>query len=212
MAQITLDWDNSNILDNPNIISQRASYRPRTAGGPFITVGFIPSNDMDKTVITADTPNTLSDNIVYEVKVEAICTVNGPTINDNGVQEFISFACLTPVLTKTSTTANITLNVSGLDITKARFTLRRASDNLIMTGPTVVARVGTTISLDKTGLVGSTGYYWQVELYATINSTEVISSSSTYLGTICSPYPFTTDAPPVCDPITAVTVTSIEIP
>ncbi len=211
MAQITLEWENDNVLDNPNIISQRASYRPRTAGGSFLTAGFTPPNDMDKTVVTADTPNTLSDNVVYEVKVEAICTVNGPTINDNGIQEFINFACITPTLTKTSTTGSISLNVTGLDITKARFTLRKSSDNSIITPPTIIPKLGTTIALGVVGLVGSTSYYWQVELYATVNNTEVLSSTTDYLGTICSPYPFTTDAPPVCSPITAVTVTSIQV-
>lgn len=211
MAQFTLNWDNTAVLAHPNSTGQRASYRQKSVGGAWITVGFTPTNDLPKTATTTDSPNSLLTNVVYEFKIESLCTVGGPTINDNGIREAIEFACITPVTGVTETTSTITLDVTGLDITKARFTLRKASDNTIVYGPTTVNRIGDSIMLQAVGLTGSTNYYWQVELYATVNLIEVISSQVNYLGVVCSPYPITTDAPAICDPITSLSVSSIEI-
>lgn len=208
--QFTLLWNNSSVLANPNATAQTALYRQKSVGGAFISTGFTPSNPLAKSVNTVDSPNTLLDNVVYEFKVQAVCTLNGPSDNDNGVREIIGFACITPTLSQEETEATISLDVSGTDIVKARFTLRRSSDNT-QVAQSVVNAVGSTISLTETGLTAGTNYYWQVELYATINGVEVISSSSDYLGSPCSPYAFATDALAVCDPVTSLTVDSIEI-
>lgn len=210
MAQFTLNWVNT-ISTNPNVINLRASYKAKSSP-TWLTAGFTPTNDLDKTAITADTPNTLLDNVIYQTKVETICTSGGPTINDNGIREQVSFAAISPGLTETSTTGTITIDLTGTDITKARFTLRKASDNSIVLAPTIVSKSGSSVTYTKTGLTGSTNYYWQVEFYTTINSIEVISSDGAYTGAVFSPYAFTTDAPPVCNPVTAGTISSIEIP
>jgi len=209
MAQFTLEWDATQVITNPNATGQRVLYK-EVGNSTWLDTGFTPANPLPTTANTVQFP-VPEDNIVYEFIVEASCSVNGPTGNDNGPQELISFACITPTITKTDIASTISLDVTDLDITKARLTLRTAANVLV--GPAVVAnRVGSTISTTKTGLTGSTNYYWQVELYATVQNVEVKSSDQGYLGMACSPYPFTTDAPPVCDPITAVTLTSVEIP
>lgn len=218
MAQFTLSWDNGNILTNENALSQRASYRPRTGDGPWITTGFDPTNDMEKEITEADSPDTLNDNIVYQFKIEAICTTGGPTINDNGVREAINFVCITPTITHTYKYGDIELDVSNTDITKATITLRKGSNNALIDIATV-DRVGDSIYMETPSAVrsptivldSSSTYYWQVELIANVNNEEVGSTRSDFIGSLCSPYPFTTDAPPVCDPITDIDISSVEV-
>lgn len=210
-AQFTLNWDNTAVLAHPNSTGQRVSYRQKSVGGAWITAGFTPANDLATNVNSADTPNSLLDNVVYEFKVENLCSEGGPTINDNGVREAIEFACITPDTDQDFESASISINLTGTDITKVRFTLKRASDNTIIAGPTVVNRVANAASFNVTGLVPETNYYWQVELYANVNNIEVISSQVAYLGQPCSPYPFTTDENPVCNPVTSLDVSSVEI-
>lgn len=212
MSQFTLVWDNSSVLVNTNAISQRVSYRQRLLAGAYITTGFSLTNDLAKTVNTVDSPSGLLNNVVYQFKVQTICTLNSPTENDNGVQEGINFACITPVTTNDHNSASAVLTVTNTDITKARFTLKKASDNTIVSGPTVVVRSGNTISLPiVTGLQSSTAYYWQIELYATVNAVDLISSHISQIGSVCSPYPFTTGASLTCDNITSVNVHAIEV-
>jgi len=204
MAQFTLSWNNTSVLASANVINLRALYRYKTVGGSFISTGFTPTNDMAKSVVTADTPE-LDENKVVETKVQSICTDNGPTDNDNGLQEAIEFACIVPTLTKTDTTGTIEVDTTGLDITKIRFTLRKAIDNTIVgTATTVNASISAPTSISKTGLIQTTNYYWQVELYATVNNIEIKSE-------VCSPYPFTTNSTIICDPLTDFIITSIEI-
>jgi len=121
------------------------------------------------------------------------------------------FNCIVPTLTETSNTATATLDLTGTDITKARFTLKRSIDDVVFAGPTIVNKVANSASLVATGLAAATDYYWEIELYATINNVEVISSSVNFLGIVCGPHPVTTDAAAVCNPITSMTVSSIEI-
>lgn len=211
MAQFILTWDNTAVLASSNATAQRALYRQKSIGGSFISAGFTPTNDLAKSAITTTTP-VLSSNLVYEFKIQSICAQNGPTDNDNGIRELIAFACITPTVSQATTTATASLNVTGTDITKARFTLKKSSDNSIVYGPTIINRSVNTIATTATGLVGSTNYYWQIELYANINLVEIISSGSDFIGTVCGPYTTTTDVPPVCNPVTSVTVTSVEIP
>lgn len=204
MAQFTLSWDNTDILLIPNVLEIRTGYRYKAVGGAYITDGFTPDNNLPTSATTSDSPS-LDDNKVIEFIVQSICEENGPTDNDNGVQEVIGFACIVPTVTKTETTGTIVVDTTDLDITKIKFTLRKASDNTIVGTATTVNVVSGSATTTKTGLTESTNYYWQTELYATVNNVEVKNE-------ICSPYPFTTDTTPVCDPITDFTITSIEIP
>lgn len=211
MAQITYIWDNTDVLANANAINQRCSYRQKSVGGGWLTAGFTPANDMNVNVTTATSPNSLLSNVVYEGKTEAICTVNGPIMNDNGIGEWISFSCIAPIITKTDIAVHAVLDVTGLDITKAKFTLKKSSDNSIIDTQTI-NKAGTSITYDYTGLSALTNYYIQIELYSTVNTIEIISSSIDYLGSSCSPYAFTTNASAICNPITNLTISSVEIP
>jgi len=203
MAQFTLIWNSDSLATNANATSQNALYRYRLVGGSYISAGFTPSNPLGISATTSDSP-VLDTNKVIQFKVQAICTANGPTDNDNGVVEVIEFAAIVPTITKDTDSSDIVLNVTGFDITKAKFTLRKASDNSIVGTPTIVNKSGSSISFSQSSLSYSTNYYWQVELYATVNSIDTVSE-------VFSPYPFTTDAPAVCDPVTAMTITSIEV-
>lgn len=210
MGQFTLQWDNTDVLANANAISQRALYRLRDTGGAWISAGFTPANDMAKSVNSADTPSGLTDNKIYEFKIQSICTLSGPSDNDNGIQEHIVFACIIPTLTKTITTATSVINLTGTNISKVKFTLKRSLDNVVM-GSSTVNNVANSAGLTVPGLTASTTYYWQIELYATINNVEVVSSSVPFLGAVCGTYPITTDALAICNPTTSLTVTSIEL-
>ena len=202
MAQFTLTWDNTDVAANPNATGQVAAWS--VAGQDnWDTSGFTPDplTVNDKMAVS---PN-LADNIVYDFLVFANCSDGGGAVNDNGIQQAINFACLYPSFVTTQTASTITIDVTGLSITKARITLRKASDNSAVYGPTIVMKVVDTISVSVGGLTAGTNYYWQVELYAVANNVELKSD-------ICSPYPITTDAAPVCAPVTSFTVSSIEIP
>lgn len=209
MSQFTLLWDNTKLLLNSNNINQRALYRYRLVGGAFISTGFSPSNDLATSVNTVDS-GVLDNNKVVQFKITELCTASGPTDNDNGIQEGIEFEAITPTLTQTETTGTIVVPLASTDITKVRITLRKSSDNTIVS-VNVVNNLANAATYVQTGLVGSTAFYWQIELFATVNNVEMVSSSTLYYGTIYSPYPFTTNAPSVCDPVTSVVVSSIEI-
>lgn len=210
MAQFTLVWNNTAIINNPNIIGQLVGFRYKGDTG-FIEDDFTPPNGLSKLINTVDSPQFIDENRVVEFKVQSICTVSGPTDNDNGLQEAIQFGCITPTMTNNSVRSIITLDITGLNITKARFTLRKTSDNSLII-QTTVNPVGNIITTTRVGLTPETNYYWQIELYANINNIEVKSSDSTYLGAPCSPYAFATDPDPICDPVTSLVTTSIEIP
>jgi hypothetical protein len=208
MAQFTLNWFAAAVIVNPNATGQRALYRQKSIGGAFISTGFTPTNDLPKTAETATSP-VVADNIVWEFKVQALCNIGGPVDNDNGIEEAIKFVCLVPIVTKTETTAQAVLNVLNTDITKATFILVRDSDSAVISGPTSVNRVGNSITHNVSSLIGATQYHWEIALFATINGVEVSSAQVGYLNAPCISASFTTDAP-VCDPVTSLTVTSIE--
>ncbi len=188
----TLNWDNSLVLASGNSINQRVSYRQKNIGDPWITVGFTPNNDLS----TSDTSayiDTLDPNLIYEFKVEAICTEGGPTINDNGIVEQIVFQCIDPdEVTATQTTATIIVDFTATDITKARWRIRRSGDDSLV--QSAITTVSNSTSHTFTGLVANTSYYITVEYYTTINFVEVISSASNYLDDVCGRYNITTNA------------------
>jgi hypothetical protein len=208
MAQFQLNWFNAAVLVNANALVQRASYRQKSVGGSFITAGFTPANDLPKTAVTTTSP-VLAENVIWEFNTECICTVSGPTINDNGLIEKLKFQCLTPILSNEETTAQAVLNITGLDITKARFTLHLDADDTVAYGPVIVNAVGNSITANATGLDPETEYYWEIELYATVGGVEIISSAVGQLGASCISATFETDAD-ICEPCTAITATVIE--
>lgn len=200
MSTFTLNWNNSLVLANVNAINQRAYYRIKTVGGSFLTTGFTPSNDMSTAVVSATLTGTA--NKIYEFKIAAVCTSGGPTYNDNGIVEQIVFQCITPTsLVATQTTATIVVNFSSTDITKAKWSIRKQGDNSLVQA--VITTVSGSTSHIFTGLTSNTAYYVTVEYYTTINGSEVISSSSSYLNSICggnvSGYQITTSATDVAN-------------
>lgn len=210
MAQFTLNWDNTALLLEPNVIAQRAYYRRKDVGGAYISSGFTPVNDLPVAAVTTVSP-ALLENVVYQFKVETLCTVNGPTINSNGVIEQIKFLCITPEINSTDVASNIVVNAVGTNITKIRFTLRKESDDSIVHGPIVVLPVdaGNMYTTTAIGLTAATEYYWQYEMYAVINGIEVISSDVAYLGAVCGEYPTTTEAVTSCTAPESLAVTNV---
>jgi hypothetical protein len=197
MSAFSVDWDNTAVLASVNAIGQRVGYRRKDIGGAWITTGFTPLNDLPKSAANAVSPDLLV-NVVYEFRVQAICTTGGPTANSNGIQEQIVFACITPTITKTDIASTISIDVTGLNVNKARLTLRKQSDNSIVYGPTTTLESGGTIQATATGLIASTAYYWQIELGAVINGGGVLSSDPFYLNALCTPYNVTTNPPAAC--------------
>lgn len=197
MSIFILGWDNTAILASPNALSVRASHRRKDVGGSYSTTGYTPANDMPKTEVSASSPNLL-DNVVYEFKIETICNTGGPTINTNGIQEQINFACIDPTINTTDVASTISIDVTGLNITKATFTLRRTAGDSIAYGPVTVVASMNAITATATGLTPSTSYYWQVELIAVIEGSEVVSSNEIYLAAPCGPYTTSSDAPATC--------------
>lgn len=196
MAQFLLQWDNADVIGSGNSLNQRASVRRKTPVGAWVTAGFSPANDLATSVISATTP-VLLDNVIYQFKIENICTAGGPTLNDNGIREAIQFGCIAPVLVNTDSSSTATVDLTNLDITRIRFILRRLSDNAIISS-TNVTKVGNSAVSSVTGLAPSTDYYWTLELYSIIEGVEVISSDSEYIGNVCGNYGFTTSAPLAC--------------
>lgn len=182
MGVIYLKWDDT-LISNINTIAQRASKRIKTVGLPWLTTGFTPANDLSPSIFQTQT--NVTDNKVYEFKIENICNTGGPTIGSNGIREQISFACIVPSLGSDNTTITVTVNLASTDITKARLVLRRQSDNLLVGGPLIANNVADAATHTFTGLTPNTGYYVTVELYATIQGIEVISSDPAYLGFVC---------------------------
>ncbi len=191
MAQFTPTWFNNAVIISANALNQIISYRQKSVGDPWITLGFTPANPLPIWASSATSP-ILPDNKIFEFKVEAICTVGGPTINTNGIQEAIDFACIVPDLDTTNTTATITVDLTGTDITKVNFVLKKTSDNSIAMGATTVNRSGNSATISAPSLLPGTSYYWQTFYYSTIliNSvpTQVVSTDAIYIGTTCGNY------------------------
>lgn len=202
MAQFTLAWDNTSLLSNTNATGQRASYRQKKVGGLFQVNGFTPTNDLPKTATTSDSP-ILLDNIVYEFKVEALCSAGGPTANDNGIIEQLVFVCITPTKSATHNSATIEVNVVDTDIVKVEFSLKRSSDNSVVSTATVNVISGLA-TRTVNGLTPITSYYWEYKLIANVANVETAS-------TVCGPHLFTTIPDPVCNPVVSLSIHSVEI-
>lgn len=199
MALLTLNWDNTLVLASANATGQRASKRIKSVGGAFSTLGFNPANDLLKTAVTTDA--TVDANKVYEFMIQAICISGGPTMNTNGLQEGIVFQCIEPSFDETNTTIDVVVNLAGLDITKIRVRLKKQSDDSLV-GTVTANKIGTIATASFSGLTASTDYYVEIELYATVNGVEVISSAAEYLNEVCGGnidgYQVSTTANPSC--------------
>lgn len=199
MALILIKWTNTAVLASPTATAQRASKRIKALGGSYDMLGFIPANDMAKSVsqATAD----IIPNRIYEFIVEAICGTGGPTPNNNGPVEGIVFQCIAPSFEVTHNHAAVILNLVNTDIHKMKVTLHKQSDDSVV-GVLIANRIGDVVTANFAGLTPTTGYWVEIELYAIINGVEVISSATNYLNAICgtnaAPYQFTTDSVPVC--------------
>lgn len=200
MIQFDLNWYSAAVLVSPIATGQRPSYRQKSVGGAWISTGFIPSGVLPKYVQTVKSP-MLAENKVWEFKIDCLCG-EVATPNDNGNQEALVFACIEPTVTKTTNSSTAVLGVSGLDITKATFTLHKTSDGAIVYGPITVNKSGTGISATATGLEGNTQYYWETQLHATVNGQEIVSGS-------CNSQNFSTELAS-CEPITNITATATE--
>lgn len=176
-VQFTLTWESDDLI-GVNALNQTALYRRKSVGGVFISTGFTPSNNIAKVVESALSPSLL-DNVIYEFKIETNCTENGPSSNKNGIVEAINFSCLLPTIISNATQTTITLDVTGTDITKAKFILRKISDNSLAAAPVIVSKLVNSIT--TTIPVAAADYYWQVNLYSLVNGIEVV-------GTTCTPY------------------------
>lgn len=184
MAIFHCSWDNTTIANNSNVIYQRLSWREKSVGGAFNTTSIIPTNDLDKTVSSVDFVSA-SYNKVYEFILEVFCSLGGSTQNSNGIVEKISFGCILPqTVGILDTTASLNFNLSNTDITKIRLVLKLQSNNSIVSSATI-SRSGDTLSHTFTGLTPSTDYYFELEFYAVVNGVEVISSSPSFLGSVC---------------------------
>jgi hypothetical protein len=181
MGTLTLNWDNTAVNASANATGQRALKRIAAVGGAFNTSDFSPANTLLKTATT--TVATVLNNRVYDFKVEALCTEGGPTENTNGLKQGIVFACIPPIINIGPTNIEVTIDLTSTDITKARIVLKLASDDSIISTQ-VVSRSVNTVYYNFSGLA-SDGYYLEIELYATVDGVEVISSDETYLGVVC---------------------------
>lgn len=199
MGTIKLKWNNGSIVSSQNTIAQRASKRIKAIGGSYDTTGFVPANDMATT--ENETLATVINNRVYEFIIEAICQNGGPVENDNGPIEGIVFQCIAPTFNATHNQVSVVVNLLNTDISKIRVTLKRQLDDSTV-GTFTASRGGDTATATFGSLSASTGYWVEIELYAVVNGTEVISSSANYLNAVCgsnaAPYQFTTSAPPTC--------------
>lgn len=204
MADFKLKWDVTDLIGNANALYQTAYYRPRSNGSqPWLSTGFFPSNPLPVSV-NETTISSLLSNIVYQFKVESSCADGGPMINDNGVIEKIEFSCITPNITVTETTANVTIDLNGTDITKVRLFLKDSITGELIIPSEIVYPFSSIVSKEYVGLTPGKNYFIQTELIATVNNVDVTSQ-------LCSPYSFTTIALPVCNSPISVTVESIEI-
>lgn len=178
MAQFRLNWFNTEVITSSNALSQTASYRRKSVGGTWIETGFIPANPLAKSANTTTT-TTLLDNVIYEFQVQANCEIGGPTLNSNGIRDGIKMVCIVPNVVSTFNSSTATVNLLNTDISKVRFTLRRASNNAVVYGPVDVTNSGNLAQTLATGLEAETGYYWQTELIAVLNGVEVVSTPCT---------------------------------
>lgn len=203
-AIFQLNWNISNTENDPNTSTQKALYKKRLdgAGAPFLDgieggLPFNPPNPISKNV-SATQSGSLSDNAVYQFKIQTICGVNGPVDNMDGIFEAINFICIEPTATFTYNQATITIPVSGTpDIIKAKIKLTNTTTGVVLVNNVVVSASGSNITYTKTGLSPSTSYRWDITLGANVNSADKYSVTACAKSFITSPLP-------QCDSVTSL--------
>lgn len=173
MAALTLTWDNTNILANPNVVAVRALWRLKIIGGTFYTTGFSPANDLSPLLNTVDFTG-FTVNKLYEFKVQSICSAGGPTDNTNGIEQGIVFGCILPVLESTNHSVTVDIDVTGTEIAGADITLKKQSDNSEIETTGAIDAVANHVNfVFDSGVVANTGYYVEIMLYTLINDMKV---------------------------------------
>lgn len=207
----SFDWDNSAVVTNDNVLGQRISLKRKVGAHPWTTGGFVPANDINKTIHHASN-SVLDPNEVHEFKIETICGVGGPILSNNGIQEQITFQCIEPHFDVSSynpinpfappgtpQNANVYFEVAipTDDITRVEVHIRRASDDHDMiNGFSVDLFMGDGIAYRTYGpLDVGVGYYIQARYYSVVNGVIVHSDQNAYLGAWCSSQVYTVPAP-----------------
>jgi len=194
MGTIRLNWNNINVTGVLGLLV-RASKRIKAIGGAWDTSNFTPANDMANTVNETDAD--VVNNKVYQFKLESICSGGGITPNLNGIQENIYFACTGAVHSQTHNTVLITVTTTNCDWSKIRVTIRLTADDSLIDSEDVVVPVGAgSVAAYFSGLTPLTSYYYEVEMFASVNAGEVNSSGGAYLGDPCFSTEFTMAAAP----------------
>jgi hypothetical protein len=221
MAKFNLTWNSSSLQGNTNVTSQEASWQKKI-GGTWSASGFNPANPLLTSASATQSPDLIPDNVIYQFRIRTMCTLNGPVNNVGGPSELIHFACPTaPSLSNTGLTATIAVDLTGTDINKVAFTLRKApvapalpspTDPIVMARTIVNKGSGTVVSITaSTGVAYSTAYYWEVDMCATLFNgginTDVWSAANTgNIGSTCK-FMFTAVDPPTCAMVTGLTIT-----
>jgi hypothetical protein len=191
---LQLNWDNTALLANPNVLVVRALQRQKVIGGTFYTTGFIPANDLAPS-LTSTEFTAYVVNKIYELKVQSICSSGGPTDNSNGIQEGIVFDCLPMVIdvpSDPSTEFDGYVDLGTTDIEGIKYTLKKQSDSSIVEPETDSPAIDGASGISYTGLDPDTDYYIDGVFYATINGVEVLYPC----GGNVSGWQFTTDPAP----------------
>jgi hypothetical protein len=194
MGNINLAWNNSDVTAAAGVTAVRLSKRIKAIGGVWDTSGFTPSNDIDKTLAAA--VSAVTNNRVYEYKLESVCSGGDLVPNLNGVIEQIFFACVNPSIAKTHNSAYVTVALGSTDITKIRVTLKKESDDTTVQTITTF-KIGSNAIAHFSSLTPSTAYYVQIELFANVGGVEVVSSGTGYIEAVCggtAAFDFTTEA------------------
>ena len=176
-AKFTLSWDNNPGLANPIAQVQRASVRRKVPLGNWSTVGFNPTNDMQKTVNTAQSPDLLY-NVVYQFIIETVCSTGASSINDNGIREAIQFQCVASEIAISHEGMSAYLDFTDTNIQAVEFTLKNESGDVIGGPEEKSVQLGGA-SFTFRGLEPSTHYILESVYIAMVNGTEIRSEACT---------------------------------
>lgn len=205
------DWDNTNVATNENVISQKLSFRYKLSLGAWLTGGFLPTNDINKTINHATNTN-LSSNRIYQFKLDTICQEGGPTINNNFEQEQITFQCIEPSYSVISygfqgnTAITATLQV-GPDITGGTWVNRRLADDTTIGNPQFFSAPVAGVISQFMFVPVNVPFYTQAFYTATLHGVTIHSNDPEYLNAWCSTSVFT--VPPEGSPTTTTTTTQL---
>ena len=170
----------------PGVNTLNQTVKKRVKGsGTWLTTVFSPANPLAPTANTTST--TLQDNTVYEIQIDSLCSVGGPT--PSVISEAIVFNCASlPAFTGTTFTYN-SINPGTLPTFVGSDTLVNYIVYLYDAAGTTLLQsgAGTTIGSAAaafTGLLSSTVYTLKFSIIASVNSINVSSTSPCTIGTV----------------------------